>query len=113
MVQIRYPLTRSQRKVLEFVRRYIKRKKRTPTLREIAKGVGVRAESTVHEHLVCLQKKGYIKRPYNMAQIIILDNLDIYVQRIEEILEVVPLDSLEKSKLRRQLFSIFNLEENE
>lgn len=55
-------LYQRERRVLEYIMQYIQRHGYAPTLIEIAKGVGVNAVSTIHEHLQKLQTKGFIKK---------------------------------------------------
>ena len=47
-------------KVLEFCKSYIDKHKYAPTVREIAKGVGIASISTVHTHMQRLFKDGRI-----------------------------------------------------
>lgn len=51
-----------ERQVLEFITQYVQRQGYAPTLIEIAKGLGLNAASTIHEHLQRLEAKGYIKK---------------------------------------------------
>ena len=55
-------LTRRQREILEIIRRYIRTKGFPPSIREIAANLGVSSISTVHSHLLNLEKKGYIRK---------------------------------------------------
>jgi repressor LexA len=59
MAPVLYP---KERQVLEFIAQYIQRHGYAPILMEIAEGIGVNAVSTVHEHVMGLVKKGYIKK---------------------------------------------------
>lgn len=54
-------LTRKQSEVLETARRLEARRGYTPSVRELAREVGVTA-ATVQEHLVALERKGYVRR---------------------------------------------------
>lgn len=54
------PLTPAQTRVLEFVRTYIAREKVPPTRREIAEALGFRSNNAAEEHLVALQRKGFV-----------------------------------------------------
>jgi len=56
------PLYPRQKKVLNFIEKYIEENGRTPTLSEIRDYLGVKSLSTVHWHLIQLERKGYIKR---------------------------------------------------
>ncbi|MEZ4755185.1 MAG: hypothetical protein R3A13_12950 [Bdellovibrionota bacterium] len=51
-----------QRTTLEFLRNYITDKGYAPTLKVIAKHIGVKSPSTAHFHLERLEAKGFIKR---------------------------------------------------
>ena len=55
-------LTERQRAILDFIRSYIKEYGYPPSVREIAKGVGLYSSSTVHMHLRNLEEKGYLRR---------------------------------------------------
>lgn len=59
MAAIIYP---KQRKIFEYVCQYIQKLGFAPSVREIAKAVGLSSLATVHEHLKTLEKKGLIKR---------------------------------------------------
>lgn len=51
-----------QRRTLKFVERYISENGYSPTLTEIRDYLGVSALSTVHEHLLKLEEKGFLER---------------------------------------------------
>lgn len=51
-----------QRKVLKYIEEYISEKGFSPTLTEIKDFLGVKALSTVHEHLIKLEEKGFLER---------------------------------------------------
>ena len=55
-------LTERQRKVLQFLKRYVSRRGYPPTLREIAQNFRIKWTQGIEKHLRALQKKGYIKR---------------------------------------------------
>lgn len=56
------PMTDRQRQVLEHVAASIRRNGIVPSVREIGQALGMRSPSTVHQHLMALERKGYIKR---------------------------------------------------
>lgn len=56
------PLTERQRQVLEHIATSIRRSGIVPSVREIGQALGMRSPSTVHQHLIALERKGYIKR---------------------------------------------------
>ena len=60
-------LTLVQKKILEFLVE-TKSKGFVPTLAEIAKHFGYRNRSTVQQHLMAIEKKGYIKRNSKIAR---------------------------------------------
>lgn len=51
-----------ERATLEFVTQYIQRHGYAPTLAEIAQALGINAPSTVHENIMRLVQKGFIKK---------------------------------------------------
>lgn len=55
-------LTPKQQQVLEIIRRRLAKDGQSPTVREIAREMGVRSTCTVHRHLVALEDKGLISR---------------------------------------------------
>ncbi|MDD3661676.1 MAG: transcriptional repressor LexA [Candidatus Dojkabacteria bacterium] len=58
-IPVLYP---RQRKVLRFIEEHIAQHGYAPTLTKIKDFLGVRALSTVHEHLIKLEEKGYLER---------------------------------------------------
>jgi len=55
-------LTERQRKILQFLKRYVSRRGYPPTLREIAQNFRIKWTQGIEKHLKALEKKGYIKR---------------------------------------------------
>jgi repressor LexA len=55
-------LTKRQKEIFEFIRRYAGRYGYPPTVREIGKAVGLHSSSTVHAHLANLEKSGLLRR---------------------------------------------------
>lgn len=55
-------LYRRQIQILEFIRQYIDSSGFAPTLKQIAKAIGVSSLATVHEHLQALERKGLLKK---------------------------------------------------
>lgn len=51
-----------QKSIIEFIKQYQANNGYSPTVREIAKGVGLASSSTVHSHLERLEQYGYIRR---------------------------------------------------
>jgi repressor LexA len=61
-------LTRRQREVFEFIRRFIEEHSYSPSLEEIAQGMDLSSLATVHKHLTNLAAKGLIKRHWNRGR---------------------------------------------
>jgi repressor LexA len=55
-------LTKRQREIFDFIRRYAAKYGYPPTVREIGKAVGLHSSSTVHAHLANLEKAGLLRR---------------------------------------------------
>jgi repressor LexA len=58
----RVDLTKRQKEIFEFIRRYAGKYGYPPTVREIGKAVGLHSSSTVHAHLANLEKSGLLRR---------------------------------------------------
>jgi repressor LexA len=65
-------LTRRQHTVLMFIRSFVEEEGRSPTLKEIADGVGSSAVSTIHKHVQHLIEKGFIQRSSGCGNNIVL-----------------------------------------
>jgi SOS regulatory protein LexA len=57
-------LTKRQQAVLKFIRTFVQNEGRSPTLADIAKGVGSSAVSTIHKHVQHLMDKGFLVRSH-------------------------------------------------
>lgn len=57
-------LTKRQQAVLNFIRAFLQEEGRSPTLSEVAKGVGSSAVSTIHKHVQHLMDKGFLLRSH-------------------------------------------------
>jgi repressor LexA len=55
-------LTKRQKEIFDFIRKYAAKTGYPPTVREIGKAVGLTSSSTVHAHLANLEKIGLLKR---------------------------------------------------
>jgi repressor LexA len=55
-------LTKRQKEIFDFIRRYAAKYGYPPTVREIGKAVGLTSSSTVHAHLANLEKIGLLRR---------------------------------------------------
>jgi repressor LexA len=56
------PLTARQREILEFIEFQNSQRGYPPSVREIGEAVGLTSPSTVHTHLLTLQRLGYLRR---------------------------------------------------
>lgn len=68
-------LTKRQREVLDCVTRFIEQRGYSPSLEEIAQGVGCSSVATVHKHLANLQAKGAIRRVPNCSRSVELETV--------------------------------------
>lgn len=57
-------LTKRQLAVLQFIRTFVDDEGRSPTLQEVAAGVGSNAVSTIHKHVQHLIDKGFLQRSH-------------------------------------------------
>lgn len=57
-------LTKRQQAVLQFISAFTEAQGRSPTLTEVARGVGSSAVSTIHKHVQHLMDKGYLARSH-------------------------------------------------
>ncbi len=65
-------LTKTQGKVLDFIKAYMKKNKLPPTYEEIADNFGYKSKNAVESHLQALQRKGVIQRIQKKARGILL-----------------------------------------
>ncbi|MBK8725784.1 MAG: transcriptional repressor LexA [Holophagaceae bacterium] len=65
-------LTKRQQAVLQFIEDYAEAEGRSPTLTEIAKGVGSSAVSTIHKHVQHLTDKGFLERSHGKGNNLVL-----------------------------------------
>jgi len=74
-------LTKRQQAVLKFIRTFVQSEGRSPTLADIAKGVGSSAVSTIHKHVQHLMDKGFLVRSHGKG-----NNLVVATETSEEAL---------------------------
>ncbi|MGH2963557.1 MAG: transcriptional repressor LexA [Solirubrobacterales bacterium] len=55
-------LTKRQREIFDFIRRYLRKYGYPPTVREIGQALGLHSPSTVHAHLAKLEQIGMLRR---------------------------------------------------
>lgn len=68
---------KQQQNIIDFIRQYIQKYNSAPTLKQIAKAIGVKSLATVHEHLEALEKKNLIRRKKGISRSIEIVNDDI------------------------------------
>lgn len=90
-VTILEELSPRQRKILEFIMSEIENKGYPPSVREIAKAVGLRSPSTVHSHLNTLEELGYIRKDPTKPRTIEVLVGDFSSSRPEKELVQIPL----------------------
>jgi repressor LexA len=61
-MRVELDLTKRQKEIFDFIRRYAAKTGYPPTVREIGKAVGLHSSSTVHAHLANLEKIGLLRR---------------------------------------------------
>src|SRR5690625_2245991 len=78
-------LSKRQQMIFDFIKSEVQLKGYPPSVREIAKAVGLASSSTVHGHLSRLEDKGYIRRdPTKPRAIEIIDKtIDSNIPREE------------------------------
>lgn len=69
-------LTSRQTEILEFLKVFIRKEGIAPTYRDIASNFNFKSLKTVTDHLVALEKKGYIRRHGGLSRGIELQNID-------------------------------------
>jgi repressor LexA len=55
-------LTKRQKEIFDYIRRYLRKNGYPPTVREIGQALGLHSPSTVHAHLAKLEKLGVLRR---------------------------------------------------
>ena len=65
------PLTKKQRKTLDFVTTFIEQKGYSPSYREIANGLKLSSVATVAQHIDTLVEKGFLEKGNNSARSLI------------------------------------------
>jgi len=99
-----HKLSKRQQMIYEFIRHEVELKGYPPSVREIAKAVGLASSSTVHGHLERIENKGYIRKdPTKPRAIEILDDslMDvtkdaaIYVPVVGKVTAGIPITAIE------------------
>lgn len=67
-------LTLNQKRVLDFIKKYVEKNSTPPTYDVIAKALGYKAKSTVHHYIEALISKGYMTKENHLSHGITLHN---------------------------------------
>lgn len=62
------PVTAKQRRIYDFIRRYIESNQEPPTIAEIGRQFQMRSSASVHAVLIALEREGLIKRIPNVSR---------------------------------------------
>jgi repressor LexA len=62
------PITAKQRRIFEFIKRYIESNQEAPTIAEIGRQFQMRSSASVHAVLTALEREGLIKRIPNVSR---------------------------------------------
>ena len=92
-------LTQKQQAVYEFIKKEVKRKGFSPSVREICDGLGLSSTSTVHSHLEKLQQMGYIRRVPSKNRTIEVLEEGFYAAQREHVTVPIVKDILWKGEL--------------
>ncbi|MCX6785470.1 MAG: transcriptional repressor LexA [Candidatus Komeilibacteria bacterium] len=61
-------LTKRQKEILDFIKVYLQKNGYSPSYMEIADHLGVSSPATIHQHVKCLEEKGYLKSQDNQKR---------------------------------------------
>lgn len=81
-------LTNKQNEVLKYIKKYVVTNGYPPTVREIAKAMGVSSPATIHAHLSNLEEKGVIKKETTKNRAIELLVENEYLEKNDELTKV-------------------------
>lgn len=98
MKNVNTMITPKQKKVLDFISDYSKKKGYAPSLEEIRDYLGLKAISTVHEHVESLKEKGYLKKEENQPRAVLpinKDNGTVEIPLVGTIAAGEPIEALE------------------
>jgi repressor LexA len=83
------PLTPRQQEILSHIAQRIRKTGIVPSVREIGHALGMRSPSTVHQHLMALSRKGYLRRDGDRMRV--LEITDRTVRIDDEEIVTLPL----------------------
>jgi|TARA_R110000787_G_scaffold134368_1_gene246733 repressor LexA len=72
-VEVNENINHRELKILQFIKKYISENNKSPTVREISKGVGISSFAGVDKYIYKLKEKQYItKIPYRARTIVLI-----------------------------------------
>lgn len=81
-------LTKRQEETLNYIKSYIANKGYPPTVREIAKELGVSSPATIHAHLAKLEEKGFIRKEDAKNRAIEITGENEFMPKDESVVQV-------------------------
>ena len=94
---MRTRLTERQNQVYEYIRDYVRKHRKPPTLKEIGASLAIRSTNGVHKLVTVLEQKGYVTRKPNEARGIALVGVEDDPFAFDEGPPVLPLVSRTRS----------------
>ena len=85
---VKKALSYKQELILDYIKKYIARNGTSPSVREIARGVGLSSPATVHIHIQNLINKGFLKRSDNTYKSLVLNVDNDYMFRDDQAIAV-------------------------
>lgn len=73
-------ITKRQKQILDFITQYESKNKFAPSLKEVKKHFKLSSESTVHQHIEALKKKGYLTKQKNQPRGIELNKIEKFFE---------------------------------
>ena len=73
-------ITKRQKQILDFIIQYESKNDFAPSLREIKKHFKLGSESTIHQHIEALKKKGYLNKLKNKPRGIELNKIEKFFE---------------------------------
>ena len=81
-------LTKKQKVVLQYIKKYVVSHGYAPTVREICQGLNLSSPATVHSHLSQLQDKGFIRKGKGKFRTIEVNGENEFMHKSEELVKV-------------------------
>lgn len=85
-------LTLNQKKVLDFIKKYVEKNGTSPTYEVIGKALGYKAKSTVHHYIEALTTKGYISKENHLSHGVTLHNEGNLLPILGKVAAGLPID---------------------